>query len=59
MAHEEYLAWPDARRFRLSPARGRIALYRPYAFLFMTLYLPAGEYAGAAEMVSAKLKNLR
>ncbi|HSK69778.1 MAG TPA: hypothetical protein VLA21_11005 [Candidatus Limnocylindria bacterium] len=59
LAHEEYLAWADARRYRLSPGRGRITLYRPYAFVFMVLHLPPGEYDGAAEMVAAKLKNLR
>jgi len=57
LAHEEYLVWSDAARYRLSPSTGRITLYRPYAFVFMVLHLPRNEYAGAAEMVGAKLKN--
>lgn len=59
LAHEEYLLWQDAARYRLSPRAGRIKLYRPYAFAFMSLYLPRHEYDGAAEMVAAKLKNKR
>jgi len=59
LAHEEYLVWQDAARYRLSPRAGRITLYRPYAFVFMVLHLPRHEYDGAAEMVSAKLKNKR
>lgn len=59
MAHEEYLVWQDAARYRLSPRAGRITLYRPYAFVFMVLHLPRQEYDGAAEMVASKLKNKR
>ena len=59
LAHEEYLVWQDAARYKLSPRAGRITLYRPYAFVFMVLHLPRHEYDGAAEMVSAKLKNKR
>ena len=59
LAHEEYLVWQDAARYKLSPRAGRITLYRPYAFVFMVLYLPREEYDGAAEMVAAKLKNKR
>ncbi len=57
LAHEEYLLWQDAQRYKLSPRAGRISLYRPYAFLFMVLYLPRQEFDGAAEMVSAKMKG--
>ena len=57
LAHEEYLVWADAARFKLHPRAGRITLYRPYAFVFMVLHLPRHEYDGAAEMVAAKLKN--
>ncbi|MGI6687387.1 MAG: hypothetical protein ACOX6Y_03335 [Christensenellales bacterium] len=59
LAHEEYLVWQDAARYKLAPRVGRITLYRPYAFVFMVLYLPREEYDGAAEMVAAKLKNKR
>lgn len=59
LAHEEYLVWADAARYKLSPRAGRITLYRPYAFIFMVLHLPRAEYDGAAEMVAAKLKNRR
>ncbi len=59
LAHEEYLVWQDTARYKLSPRAGRITLYRPYAFVFMVLYLPRAEYDGAAEMVGAKLKNKR
>ena len=58
-AHDQYLVWQDAARYKLSPRPGRITLYRPYAFVFMVLYLPRHEYDGAAEMVAAKLKNKR
>ena len=57
MAHEEYLLWQDAARFKLAPRAGRISLYRPYAFLFMALYLPRHEFDGAADMVRAKMKG--
>lgn len=57
LAHEEYLLWQDAARYKLSPRAGRISLYRPYAFLFMVLYLPRHEFDGAAEMVAAKMKG--
>lgn len=59
LAHEEYLVWADAARYRLSPRAGRIILYRPYNFVFLVLWLPRGEYDGAAEMVAAKLRNKR
>ena len=59
LAHEEYLLWQDAARYKLSPRAGRITLYRPYAFVFMVLHLPRHEYDGAAEMVASKLKNKR
>lgn len=59
LAHEEYLVWQDAARYKLSPRAGRITLYRPYSFVFMVLYLPRHEYDGAAEMVSAKLRTRR
>lgn len=59
LAHEEYLLWQDAARYKLHPHAGRITLYRPYAFIFMSLHLPPHEYQGAAEMVAAKLKNKR
>ena len=57
LAHEEYLVWQDAARYKLSPRAGRVTLYRPYAFVFMVLHLPREEYDGAAEMVAAKLKS--
>lgn len=57
LAHEEYLTWQDTVRYRLKPRAGRITLYRPYAFVFMVLYLPRHEYDGAVHMVSGKLKN--
>ncbi len=57
LAHEEYLLWQDAARFKLAPRAGRISLYRPYAFLFMALYLPRHEFDGAADMVRAKMKG--
>ena len=56
MAHEEYLVWQDARRYTLRPHAGRIKLYRPYAFVFMTLNLPREEYEYAARMVAGKIK---
>ena len=59
MAHEEYLLWQDAARYTLRPHAGRIKLYRPYSFVFMTLYIPREEYEGAAAMVSAKIKPKR
>lgn len=59
LAHEEYLVWQDAARYKPAPRAGRITLYRPSSFVFMTLYLPREEYDGAAEMVAAKLKNKR
>ena len=57
LAHEEYLLWQDTARYKLFPRAGRIVLYRPYAFIFMSLHLPRHEYEGAAQMVAAKLKN--
>lgn len=57
LAHEEYLLWQDTARYRLAPRAGRISLYRPYAFLFMALYLPPHEFDGAADMVRTKLKG--
>lgn len=59
LAHEEYLAWADTARYKLSPRASSITLYRPYAFVFMALYLPRSEYDAAAKMVDAKLKNRR
>lgn len=59
LAHEEYLLWADTARYKPAPRAGRITLYRPYAFVFMVLYIPRHEYDGAAEMVAAKLKNKR
>ena len=59
LAHEQYLLWQDAARYRLAPRSGRITLYRPYAFIYMNLHLPPYEYQAAAEMVAAKLKNKR
>jgi hypothetical protein len=56
MAHEEYLVWQDASRFVLRPRAGRINLYRPYAFLFMSMHIPRESYEGAAAMVTAKVK---
>lgn len=57
LAHEEYLLWQDCARYKQRPRAGRILLYRPYAFLFMTLYLPRHEWDGALAMVAAKLKG--
>ncbi|MHC1787514.1 MAG: hypothetical protein AB9880_10675 [Christensenellales bacterium] len=57
MAHEEYLLWADAARCSLRPHAGRIKLYRPYAFVFMSLQIPREEYEGAAAMVMAKVKQ--
>ncbi|NLM86997.1 MAG: hypothetical protein GX171_09945 [Clostridiales bacterium] len=59
LAHEEYLLWTDTARYKPSPRAGRITLYRPYAFVFMVLYLPRQEYDGAMDMIAAKLKNKR
>lgn len=59
MAHEEYLVWQDAKRYSLRPRAGRIKLYRPYAFVFMTLHIPREEYDGAAQMVASKIKLKR
>lgn len=56
MAHEEYLVWRDARRYQLRPRAGRIKLYRPYPFLFMSMHIPREAYDGAAAMVAAKVK---
>jgi len=56
MAHEEYLVWQDAARYTLRPHAGRIKLYRPYAFVFMTLNLPREDYDYAARMVAGKIK---
>lgn len=56
MAHEEYLVWQDAVRYTLRPHAGRIKLYRPYAFVFMTLNLPREDYDYAARMVAGKIK---
>lgn len=56
LAHEEYLVWQDARRYALRPRAGRIKLYRPYAFVFMTLNLPREDYDYAARMVAGKIK---
>lgn len=57
MAHEEYLVWADAARYSLRPRAGRIKLYRPYAFVFMSLHVPREEYDGAAAMIAAKIKT--
>lgn len=57
MAHEEYLVWQDAGRFVLRPRAGRINLYRPYAFLFMSMHIPRESYEGAAAMVAAKVRQ--
>ncbi len=56
MAHEEYLTWQDTSRYSLRPHSGRIKLYRPYSFVFMTLYVPRESYEGAAAMITAKVK---
>ncbi len=56
MAHEEYLTWQDTSRYTLRPHSGRIKLYRPYSFVFMTLYIPRESYEGAAAMITAKVK---
>ncbi len=56
MAHEEYLVWTEAARYSLRPRAGRIKLYRPYAFVFMSLHVPREEYEGAAAMIAAKIK---
>lgn len=57
MAHEEYLTWQDARRYSLRPHAGRIKLYRPYSFVFMTLNTSAPEdYEYALNMVTSKIK---
>lgn len=59
MAHEEYLVWQDAARYSLRPQAGRIKLFRPYAFLFMSMHVPREAYDGAAAMVAAKIKPKR
>lgn len=57
MAHEEYLTYQDVARYSISPRTGRVKLYRPYAFLFMSLHIPAADFDPAANMLAAKLKN--
>lgn len=57
LAHEEYLLYPDVARYSLHPRAGKAKLYRPYAFLFMTLNIPRQDYDEAAGMLSAKLKK--
>ncbi len=59
MVHEEYLVWQDAARFIARPRPGRINLYRPYSFVFMTMYASPEEYDGAVEMIAAKVKPRR
>ena len=59
MVHEEYLVWQDAARFVARPRAGRINLYRPYSFVFMTMYASPEEFDGAVEMIAAKIKPRR
>ncbi len=57
LAHEEYLLYTDAVRYVPHPRTGRVALYRPYAFLFMNLHIPRSDYDEAAAMLAAKLRK--
>lgn len=57
LAHEEYLTYQDVARYTISARSGRVKLYRPYAFLFMAMHIPAADFDPAANMLAAKLKN--
>lgn len=57
LAHEEYVLYSDVARYSLHPRSGRAKMYRPYAFLFMTLNIPRPDYDEAAGMLAAKLKK--
>lgn len=57
LAHREYLTYQDTARYSVNERTGRVKLYRPYAFLFMTLHIPAQDFDPAAAMLHAKLKN--
>lgn len=57
MAHEEYLTYQDVARYSISARSGRVKLYRPYAFLFMSMHIPAADFDPAAAMLAAKMKN--
>ena len=59
MVHEEYLVWQDAARFVAQPRAGRIKLYRPYYFVFMTMYAAREEFDEAVDMIAAKVKPRR
>ncbi|NLB39057.1 MAG: hypothetical protein GX810_07415 [Clostridiales bacterium] len=59
MVHEEYLVWQDTARFVARPRVGRINLYRPHSFVFMTMYAGPEEFDGAVEMIAAKVKPRR
>ena len=58
LAHEEYLTFQDTARLRLVSRRRLARLYRPRAFLFMLLHIPADEYEEAAAMLHGKLKKV-
>ena len=58
LAHEEYLAYQDCRRFALYPRSQRVKLYRPYSFLFMCFKVPRQDWEEAAGMLSNKLKKV-
>ncbi|NLJ65516.1 MAG: hypothetical protein GX337_09100 [Christensenellaceae bacterium] len=58
LAHEEYLAFPDVKRYALYPRSQRVKLYRPYAFLFMYFKVPRDSWDEAADMIASKLKKL-
>lgn len=58
LAHSEYLAFSDVSRYRLSPRQRKIKLYRPYAFLFMSLTIPGEEYDDAIAMLLSKMKRV-
>jgi hypothetical protein len=59
LARETHLLWADVRRAEFRARASRIDLFRPSAFLFMSLKIPRAEYGQAADLVASRTKHIQ
>ena len=58
MIGETHLVWADVCRYEVKKRAGRIDLYRPSGFRFMSLYPEKAEFDAVAQYISPRLKHL-
>ena len=58
MIGESHLVWSDVCRYEVKKRAGRIDLYRPSGFRFMSIHPEDGEFDAVAQYIAPRLKHL-